>query len=457
MDFNIHDGATGAWIGIIENPASAIWTRRFQEPCDFELYVPATAEILAMITDDCYITREDSPEVMIVEHIEITTDDDEGNYIIIAGRGAECMLDRRIVWEQTAISGRVDKALHNLITQNAISPAMPARALPITMPTPEISSMDVAWELGTIATADGNNGDSATRFRCAGFIPIGKGLHVTVADTQRIHLYYYDADKKFLGATGWHAVTAYTITPGTYAGAVYARVIVSYRDNSEIGIVSNASSTTKVYPGISAQYTGDNLLGVVQEVCTAYGLGFRAVTDDYSIVVPRFEFIEGVDRSEGQGKNSPVAFTAEYENLLSSTYIMDTTKYKNVAQVAGEGEGKARKKAIYGSASGMRRREIFVDARNLSSNDGEITAADYTAMLTARGVESIAENSLEESFEGEIDAGNTFILDEDYTLGDIITIENEYGIRKNVRIDAIMECWDESGYSAVPTYKNTEV
>lgn len=457
MDFNVHDGATGEWIGIIENPASAIWTRRYQEPGDFELYMPASAEILAMITDDCYITREDAPEIMIVEHIEITTDEDEGNYIIIAGRGAECMLDRRIIWEQTAVSGRVDKAMYNLITQNAIAPAIPARALPMTMHPPEISGMDVAWELGTIATADGNDGDSATRFRCVGFIPIGKGLHVTVADTQRIHLYYYDVDRNFLGATGWHAVTSYTITPGTYTGAVYARIIVSYRDNAEIGVIDNASSAAKVYPGISAQYTGDNLLEVVQEVCAAYGLGFQAVTDDYLIAAPRFEFLEGVDRCEGQSKNSPVAFTAEYENLLSSSYIMDTKKYKNVARVAGEGEGKARKAAVYGNASGMHRREIFVDARDLSTNEGEIGDADYAAMLAARGAENIAGNSVQETFEGEIDAGNTFILDEDYTLGDIITIENEYGIRKNVRIDSIMECWDEGGYTAIPTYKNVEV
>ena len=57
MDFNIHD-QTGTWVGIVENPTSAIWTRRYQKPSDFELYMPATAEMLALLTDDCYITRE---------------------------------------------------------------------------------------------------------------------------------------------------------------------------------------------------------------------------------------------------------------------------------------------------------------------------------------------------------------------------------------------------------------
>lgn len=348
MDFNVHD-SNGVWIGIVEQPTSAIWARRYHTPNDFELYFPVSDEALALITDDCYITREDRPEVMIVEHIEIITSKEDGNYLCITGRGGEGLLARRIVWEQTTVSGRVDAAVHRLVDENAINPTNQQRKLPLIMNAPNVSS-----------------------------------------------------------AT------------------------------------------------IRAQYTGTNLLKAVQEACKAYGLGFRAVTDDHAFVVPRLELFSGLDRSEGQTENSPVIFSAEYENLLSSSYILDTAEYKNVAAVAGEGEGKARKRATYGSASGLQRREMFVDARDLSTNDGEISADDYTAQLTARGAENIAENPITESFDGEIDTSN-FVLDEDYTLGDIVTIENEYGIRKNVRIVAIVECWDENGYTAIPTYENVEV
>lgn len=349
MDFNVHDTA-GVWVGIIESPVSAIWTRRYQEPGDFELYFPATAEMLALLTDDFYITRDDAPEIMVVEHIEITTNEETGNYILISGRGAESVLDRRIVLEQTSIAGRVDAAIKRLIDENAISPDDAARALPITMRTPNLR-----------------------------------------ADT------------------------------------------------------------------ISAQYTGTGLLETVQEICKAYGLGFRAVTESQNVAAPILELIDGEDRSADQEVNSPVIFSAEFENLLSSRYVLDTKNFKNVAIVAGEGEGKARKRTTYGSATGMTRRELFVDARDMSTNDGEISEADYTDQLAARGAEKISEYAATEAFDGEIDTSNTFVLDEDYTLGDIVTVENEYGIRKNVRIAAIMECWDDSGYTAVPTYENVEV
>lgn len=455
MDFNVHD-TNGVWVGIVESPTSAIWARRFQKPNDFELYFPASAEMLALITDDCYITREDRPEVMSVEHIEIVTSAEDGNYIRITGRGAEALIGRRIILEQTTVSGRADAAVHRLVYENAINPADPERKLPITMDEPMLSGLPITWELGTIVTTTGADSDSTTRFRGVEYIPIRNGLHITMAETQRTHLYYYDENKNFIGYSGWHSVTEYTITPSTFAGAVYVRIIISRRDNSAIADVASAASTVAVHHGIRAQYTGNNLLETVQEVCKAYGLGFRAVSDNRSIVTPRVELLEGVDRSEGQERNSPVIFAAEYENLLSSSYLLDTTEYKNVAIVAGEGEGKNRKRATYGSASGLHRRELFVDARDLSTNEGEISDEDYTAQLTARGAEKIAENPITEAFDGEIDTAN-FVLDEDYTLGDIVTVENEYSIRKNVRIAAIVECWDENGYTAIPTYENVEV
>lgn len=454
MDFNIHD-QTGTWVGIVENPTSAIWTRRYQQPGDFELYMPATSEMLALLADDCFVTREDAPEVMIIEHVEIISDSEEGNYILVSGRGAECLTERRIVWQQTAVSGRVDRALYRLTVENAISPAMQSRALPIAMDAPEAGVIPIAWEAGTINTGTGAEGDSATRCRMVDSIKIGNGLHIAVPDGMRIHLYYYDAAGAYIGYSGWHAVTGYTITPTTYAGAEYVRVITSYADNAEIN--PEAAALVRIFHGISAQYTGAGLLATWEEICKAYGLGFRAVTKDHNIITPRLEILDGADRSEGQGTNSPVIFSAEFENLLSSTYVLDTKNYKNVALVAGEGEGKSRKSVTLGSASGMARREMYVDARDLSSNEGEISEADYKAQLVGRGAEKIAEHQLAESFDGEIDTENTFILDVDYTLGDIVTVENEYGIRKNARVSAIMEAWDNEGYTAIPTFENVEV
>lgn len=367
MDFNIHD-TDGTWVGMIEEPTSAIWTRRYNEPGDFEIYTPATvdlfrtllpgrfavqqsggATVLTPVETVRYITRQGTDEVMIVERLELTTDDEDGDFIKISGRSAACLLDRRIVWNQTTLSGRVDHAIYTLINDNAINPSDASRVLPLTMDVPSV-----------------------------------------LADT------------------------------------------------------------------ISAQHTGTNLLEAVESICAAYGIGFRVVTDNKSVVSLRVELYVGTDRSAAQTVNSPVIFSPGFENLTSSAYAFDMEKYKNVALVAGEGEGTARTRASYGEASGLTRREMYVDARDMSTNDGEISASEYTEQLKARGAEKLAEAQISEAFGGEVDTVNTFTLDVDYTVGDIATVENEYGIRADTRIAAVTEYWDENGYATDCTFEGLE-
>lgn len=349
MDFNVHD-PDGVWIGIIEEPTSAIWTRAYYKPGDFELYTPATAELLDMIAEDCLITRaDDDNTVMIVERVELTTDAENGDFVKIKGRSASCMLDRRVVWQQTTFSGRVDRAVYKLIDENAVRPVDPARKLPLSMGVPE-----------TLATR------------------------------------------------------------------------------------------------IDAQHTGTNLLEATQTLCASHGMGFRVVTDSKTVVNMRVELFVGKDRRAGQTVNSPVIFSPEFENLLSTSYAFDVSKFKNIALVAGEGEGAARKRAVFGVASGLKRRELFVDARDMSTNDGEISADDYVAQLAARGAEKLAEMQVVEAFGGETDTVNTFTLDVDYTVGDIVTVKNEYGIRADTRIIAVSEFWDETGYSTTNTFEGLE-
>ena len=146
-------------------------------------------------------------------------------------------------------------------------------------------------------------------------------------------------------------------------------------------------------------------------------------------------------------------FSAEFDNLISSAYVLDTGQFRNVALVAGEGEGKARRRTVVGEASGLERYELYVDARDVSSNEGTISEQDYMAQLYGRGVEKLGESAAGETFEGEVDNTNMYICGRDYFLGDIVTVKNKYGIIGNARVVEMIECWDDSGYSAVPTFE----
>lgn len=194
---------------------------------------------------------------------------------------------------------------------------------------------------------------------------------------------------------------------------------------------------------VSAQFTGTNLGEALTKLCQFAGFGYDVLLDlEKKKLV--FTVNKGTDRSHLQNENPYVIFSEDYDNLLSSSYELNTENYKNVAKVAGEGEGTARKSVDIGNASGLSRYETFVDARDISSNDGEITEEEYNHLLTQRGNEAIAELITEENISGEIEKDYNYIFGVDYFIGDTVSLINKHGIEMTPQIVEVTES-DEAG------------
>lgn len=328
-------------IKVIED-ASVIWAKRYYDVGDFEIYVGATEEYINILQSGNYVTRLDDDNVGIIEDIKITYDDEGAEYLTVTGRFAESILERRIVWQQTQLTGTVENGLRKLINENIINPT--------------------------------------------------------------------NEDRKI----------------------------------SIIGLGAAKGYTDK----LNAQYTGDNILEINKNVSIASQTGFR-----FNFTGAKFEYelYKGIDRSYNQTQNSYVVFSDKYDNLLTSEYELNTSNLKNVALVAGEGEGKARKTVSVGSGIGLARYEIFVDARNLSTNEGEITEEEYNNALREKGLENLV--TITQAFTGEVDLQQNYIYKKDFFLGDIVTIENsKWGIFINSRIIEVIESEDESGYTISLTF-----
>ena len=61
------------------------------------------------------------------------------------------------------------------------------------------------------------------------------------------------------------------------------------------------------------------------------------------------------------------------------------------------------------------------------------------------------------TFESEIIPDVTFQYKEDYDLGDLISIRNEYGIGSTARITEIIEVFDTNGHSVQPKFENIQI
>lgn len=203
---------------------------------------------------------------------------------------------------------------------------------------------------------------------------------------------------------------------------------------------------------IEAQYTGDNLYDVIQKICEEQGIGFKVILQNGKFV---FSLYSGVDRSYEQTDYPYVVFSPKFDNIISSNYIESKASLKNVALVGGEGEGSSRKYATVGDLVGLERREIFVDARDVSSDveDGQtLTNEEYEAILVQRGKESLSENSEITSFEGQMETSIIYKYGEDFFEGDIVQVANEYGHESRVRVLEVITSENEEGISTYPTF-----
>ena len=212
-----------------------------------------------------------------------------------------------------------------------------------------------------------------------------------------------------------------------------------------------------------AQYMGDTILDIVKKVCQAFHLGFKIIQNGSKF---EFSLFAGTDRSYGQTANSYVVFSPSHDNLLSSNYLESIKNYKNVLRIAGEGEGATQTFITHylefdddhaSEKVGLARREIYIDCHDVSSITSSNTVMDvqqYTNVLVQKGVEKLVDLVPETAFEGEIDSTIMFKYREDFDIGDICEIRNEYGMSDQVRVTEVVQTWEADGYSCIPTLES---
>ena len=369
-----YDGIT-----MIDTFTSAIWTVRYDEAGDFEIYTPVRLDYIQAMQIGNYLWNRDSDRLMVIETVEIETDAEEGPQLIVTGRSLESILDRRIVTSSQNFSGNLQSVLFAIIQNEVIS-------------------------------------SGGTR-RIPGF---------------------------------------------------------SLKTSSDSRITSISISELSI--------RGENVYDVVCSLCQANKVGWR--------ILPKgaggfeFELYVGVDRSYAQSVNPYVTFSPSFENLLNSNYIRSFKSYKNSIYAVGSyqkevilqnkykddnGEWVVEEQTTYEEAevvtwqysetatpSGLARREMFID--NGGVNDGEQGGeyATWNAVNKEKAIAELGEHQTTTAFEGELEATRQYIYREDFNIGDIVQVENEFGITGTVYISEIVFSQDANGITITPTFTSTE-
>lgn len=206
---------------------------------------------------------------------------------------------------------------------------------------------------------------------------------------------------------------------------------------------------------VEAQFVGDSLYDAIFALCENFNVGFRVLPHGFGEFV--FELYKGIDRSYGQELLPYVIFSPKFENLLSSNYIESRRALRTAALIGGEGDGAARIMAeVSGPQTGWQRREMFVEANSVSSDDGDISQSTYEELLRQKGREELAKTQITSSFEGEIDATRQFVYGVDFFIGDIVQVINEYGMESQSRITELIRTHNLEGETFFPTFTTVE-
>ena len=337
-------------LGVVDQYQSFIWTERYYDAGDCELYVRATKENRNLLKTGNFLTKESETAFCRITSVETKTDANNGSWMIVKGKDARTILNQRVVIQQKYVFGQAKNIIASMIDENLVSASQANRNL-------------------SNLTVDTN-----------------------IAPTD------------------------------------------DYRQETDFF------------------YLFDKIV----EICKRFGYGSRMKWFTNGIM--NFQLYLGTDRSQSQSVNDWVTFSEDFNNLSGSDYTYDESAFKNAAYVAGEGDGVNRVLMQIDEGTGLDRYELFVDAKSLSKkgDDGDLTTAQYQNMLTDYGKNQLIEHLGVSSFSGTIlTNADTYEYGTDYSLGDIVTIQNPLGISYDARVIEVIESDDaQNGHVYIPKFEN---
>ena len=117
-------------VGMLDSYSSFIWTERYYKCGDFEIECAATDKARALFVPNRYVCREGLSSVGVIEDVVLSRDKTGADSMLVSGRFLPSILARRIIAQQTTVSGKVSDCVNKIITENAITPTDSARKIP---------------------------------------------------------------------------------------------------------------------------------------------------------------------------------------------------------------------------------------------------------------------------------------------------------------------------------------
>lgn len=118
-------------IGMIDEAESVVWHKKYNDVGEAEIYIACTDEhIDLLLLSGKYLYRYDDDMFCKIVSREITTDAEQGDYIIATAKDICERLSGRIIWDNFTYSGTVGGFIKKVLTENVINSTQSKRNIP---------------------------------------------------------------------------------------------------------------------------------------------------------------------------------------------------------------------------------------------------------------------------------------------------------------------------------------
>ena len=481
MDLNVLDSELRI-DHVLDIYKSLIWTERYYEYGDFELVTSIDDEILSYIKQDRYLQRKDSDCLMIIEKILITSSTEDGNTLTISGRSLESILMRRIVWGQRTITGNLQNGIKTLLTENIISPSDQKRKISNFVfkesEDPAITSLTIEAQytgdtlydviqkicsekdIGFKVTLDDDTGQFVFELYSGKDRSYDQTKYPYVVFSPKfdniINSNYVESKSalkniSLVGGEGEGSEWTYTTIGEDVSGLARRELFVDARDISSdcnddaTSLFSFNEFPSEVFNNSTKTFVSDPL--------------FNSSTADISSYVGRTVQLTIPQYTNSSGNAPGYATVILGDN---KTYISTVKTWEKYTGGSNSGILQVFEFVIPSNAkylyTSMFSQKAITDNVYYGSADDfafymvKLSSSEYIAQLQQRGKENLKENEAVVSFEGQVETTTMYRYGEDFFMGDVVQIANEYGHETKSRVLEIVTSDDEEGLLMYPTF-----
>lgn len=207
------------------------------------------------------------------------------------------------------------------------------------------------------------------------------------------------------------------------------------------------------------QYESKSQYDIIEALAKIVGLGFKIIVSDLTATSAKLYFhtYKGKNRSADQSANPIITFSDSFDNLLDSSFLTTEKDKINITLVKTDDsvypvvfvwEGGSSQTPGGTEPTGINRFEGQLETSINRDSDGDdvddLTDADVLAIIEEKGEVVIRENTPVAIFDGDVDVRTTFIIGEDFFLGDLVQVD-AHGVSDKARVQEVVRSYTTEG------------